>query len=538
MTQTEALAQFHSAIGVRAFAYVLAHPEEKIPDLLSGSSPISPAQVEVAGRLAAIQAQINSEIPEDQREWAARAYLYQLSGGKPLARLLHDHAAGRAEHQRPSSTAAEVIREIALDIYGSFLFPSELPDLPFRGPAFSGVATQAYYKHPDRRQLATLVMEDQKIAKIFYQPGDDFLGPSGQFISNAGLAGIIQLDTLLHSIFERAWGELPAGATPEDFSLAAADCFEKTRAVLIGEAKTVLTRIHFTGVLLPDDCVMELAEGRVRPTRPSEYQRAPQSLAGQLQASSESGEVTTIEYSGDIAFEVPFDYKFKIGAVAQEKLQQWWEQNLPGERIEQTVTRLRFALLMAVKREHRVQIIGSWQVTDDPLSGSSMSWSDTKNAGITPTRLTQSEVDSWGRWYERLKSPGIDKVQLALRRVLRAMSERRDPADVLIDSVIAWENLFGTKDGEPTFRITMCLATLLRDDPEERVQLRTELGKIYNLRSKIVHGSADLKPADVPQCDASLEIAIDAIKALIDQRPDILALPDGAQRSTNLLLGA
>ena len=115
-----------------------------------------------------------------------------------------------------------------------------------------------------------------------------------------------------------------------------------------------------------------------------------------------------------------------------------------------------------------------------------------------PTTLTQSEVDSWRLWYVRLSTGHIKRIDLALARILRAQGERREPSDVLIDSVIAWENLFGTKEGEPTFRVTMCLAALLEAETQARIELKRRLGKVYTLRSKVVHGSGvvrDLRPA-------------------------------------------
>jgi hypothetical protein len=53
----------------------------------------------------------------------------------------------------------------------------------------------------------------------------------------------------------------------------------------------------------------------------------------------------------------------------------------------------------------------------------------------------------------------------------------REPMDVFIDAVIAWESLFGTTEGEPTFRVTTCLAALLEDDPARRVELKSQLGR-------------------------------------------------------------
>lgn len=125
---------------------------------------------------------------------------------------------------------------------------------------------------------------------------------------------------------------------------------------------------------------------------------------------------------------------------------------------------------------------------------------------------------------------------LAISRVVRATGERRDAVDVLIDSVIAWENLFGTKDGEPTLRVTASLALLLEPDPAKRRAFRTELGKIYELRSKAVHGTSLPKQAEMPLCFRALDVAILAIRALIKERPDILAESDGGARSLRLIL--
>ncbi|MFC5911666.1 hypothetical protein, partial [Streptacidiphilus monticola] len=115
-------------------------------------------------------------------------------------------------------------------------------------------------------------------------------------------------------------------------------------------------------------------------------------------------------------------------------------------------------------------------------------------------------------------------------------AERREPSDVLIDSVIAWESLFGTKDGEPTFRVTMCIAKLLEGSVESRLALKARLGKIYSLRSKVVHGSGMIDQKEIPMCHEALDVAVRLLKVLIAERPDIITLADGAARSARLLL--
>jgi hypothetical protein len=82
------------------------------------------------------------------------------------------------------------------------------------------------------------------------------------------------------------------------------------------------------------------------------------------------------------------------------------------------------------------------------------------------------------------------------------------------------------------------MAVLLEDSFQARVLLKKKLTGIYSLRSKIVHGSRNLKAEEHPQCQEALDFAIKAVRLLASTRTDILELPDGAARSSALLLGA
>jgi hypothetical protein len=196
--------------------------------------------------------------------------------------------------------------------------------------------------------------------------------------------------------------------------------------------------------------------------------------------------------------------------------------------------------MLGVEREHRVQVVESWRCFDQPLSqGMSMSHRDPRQStGLRPVQLTEAEVTTWGEWYQRLNNSHVDRIDLALTRILRAASERRELSDMLIDSVIAWENLFGTQEGEPTLRVPACLAVLLEESFQSRKVLRKRLLDIYRLRSKVVHGNDELKRDEHPMCYEALDIAIRAVRVLVADRTDALALPDGRLRSEALLLGA
>jgi hypothetical protein len=78
---------------------------------------------------------------------------------------------------------------------------------------------------------------------------------------------------------------------------------------------------------------------------------------------------------------------------------------------------------------------------------------------------------------------------------------------------------------------------LLLERPfEARKDLKKRLGETYALRSKVVHGGGHLKESDYPRRQEALSIAIDAIRALVTERTELLELPDGAARSNALLM--
>ena len=244
-----------------------------------------------------------------------------------------------------------------------------------------------------------------------------------------------------------------------------------------------------------------------------------------------------ISYAGDIVFDFSYPYRAWIPRPSDD-VAAWLEKVPPPAEVDQAVLWLRMSLVLAVEREQRTHIVRTWEHINDPLAmGIGPSWRDPRwGRGLVPVEFTQIEIDAWARWYRLLRGPNVKRIELAISRVMKAVAERREPADVLIDSVIAWENIFGTPEGEPTFRVTTCLAKLLRDSIAERRVLRTELGKIYKMRSDVVHGNRSLVEADFQRCDFALDIAIDAVRTLVDRRPDLLAAGDGGSRSAAVLL--
>jgi hypothetical protein len=85
----------------------------------------------------------------------------------------------------------------------------------------------------------------------------------------------------------------------------------------------------------------------------------------------------------------------------------------------------------------------------------------------------------------------LTSAEVAVRRwVSDALVYREQPEDRLIDAAIAWEALFGSQNHDQlTVQLAFAMAWLLAPDEHvERAQIAKRAKKIYQLRSKLVHG--------------------------------------------------
>lgn len=142
-----------------------------------------------------------------------------------------------------------------------------------------------------------------------------------------------------------------------------------------------------------------------------------------------------------------------------------------------------------------------------------------------------AEIEEWARIVDRAHSASID---IAVKRLVSAISHRLDRSDALIDAVMVWENLLGTSS-EVTFRVSAALAKLLERDPEKRRSLRKQLSEIYGIRSRLVHGApiddAILRKA----CTEAIDVAVKALRASYNKGRDWLSLSSNERSDTILL---
>jgi hypothetical protein len=201
--------------------------------------------------------------------------------------------------------------------------------------------------------------------------------------------------------------------------------------------------------------------------------------------------------------------------------------------LDRAIDLVRLTLTLGLDRDPPVAVMPTWRLIADPTTVYSPSWS---MANPIPSAAQISSDDEVGleRWASIIDRHHHPSLGLAIRRTLGSIAMRQDPADGLVDAVIALENMFGTGQSEVGFRLSAALAWLLESEAEARVARQKAVTKLYNLRSKIVHGS-DVDPTKLySERMAASQLAVESLRKLFADWPELI--PEGDQRGKLLIL--
>jgi hypothetical protein len=374
----------------------------------------------------------------------------------------------------------------------------------------------------------------ERIADAVELPFASTASSSIYTVTSTGRGGGIQVGFAGPSIVNAAWRTAcltDAAPSLEKLISVLPPALESARRALKGKAVRVKGVYSFTGLTLPPDTVLELGWGRIRATRPSDHPEDVSDMTQRRTVSGSSG--VQITDAGEIILEADVGYRLYIrdaretgsGPAATSR-----------NELEQRVTQVRFALLLAVERDAVPVLVPTWSLFIEPISqGGSVGLSDPQSfAKRHPTALTDSEASAWRDWIRRLDTTDLSRFGVAPARLIRAVAERRDPFDSLIDAVICWESMFGG-DKEMTLRVSSAMARLLRPSGPERRASRKRLGEIYELRSRVVHGT-DTKRSLVQEASKeAISYAVEAFKFILADRRDLINM-SGTERSVTILM--
>jgi hypothetical protein len=525
--------------GSSLLAYLCAVEEEELIARLAGSGELRRASENVLqNELLPIAEHVAAEVAK--HPGLPPAYALQVLGnhhepaGTSVGNALR-LAAGGSLPQPPDSeqdAVADILLRLAVDQYPVFLAPS---DDPWRSMTIS------LFGHPLRPKLDTLVTADADLSQLF-RDDDPGLGRRGFVYTSLGgfsLQSVMFGEMMLRSAWESVSMSI-AQPTLHQLCQEVLRNLDIVRAAARGGTPAVRSLVAFTGITTEGERTVRTPWGDLRPLTDAERRAAPSSLEGAVSGTNPDGKQVTVSYAGEVVLDTELPYSL-LAQAENRPDSGTWPKLRGADELGHRLEAIQLSALLAIARPPGswVSVRPAWTWIADPLTyGRSISWWDPRSApAFMPYELRAPDCDELSRWCELIAHHRSPAIEIAIRRVISAAHARTAPADRLVDSVIAWENLFGTSEGEPRLRITAAMAWLLEVNPTSRESLQGRLKALYDARSNIVHGGVVHDRVVAEQANDAFGFAVKALGALFRDRPDVLALPDGAARSLRLILG-
>lgn len=533
------------ALGERFLCYALALTEESLIEWVSSGSSdrLEPRQRNALEYLDLILSTFPSETLENeyQRHFQLSDVLGRFVPDQDctIAVAIRSIASGGDSRQRDPSgdLVLDNLVRLASDLYPLLLLPR--PE-----QYISVVPGAAAFSHPARAEFEKAVLADSELATLFRHHSTEG-GHVGYVFSSTGHGGSTQLWMLSSQLVASSWVLASASSpsdppTVEDLLDSVRLSLSTLRKAVLGQRCLIPVRIGFAGVVLSNDDAIQLPWGRIRSRSTGDETLIPSHLDGKLIGQTHSGEEVTIDYRGDLTLDTEIELVLKVSDWDPQNMS--WPSGLPATntRLQEIIENCQLALMIS-DQERLTLVVPTWTHQFDPLSNQgffSPSRSQSQSTQLRPQTVEAAQAEAWASISAQLDAIPSGRIAVTRRRILQAAAERRDPNDVLVDAVIAWESMVGA-DSETVFRVSGAMAWLLEpSDTKARAALQREIKKIYGLRSSVVHGSGELSQADSATAPSrALELACGSILRLVTERGDLLQYKNVAERSNLLIMG-
>ncbi|WP_156045802.1 HEPN domain-containing protein [Herbidospora cretacea] len=389
--------------------------------------------------------------------------------------------------------------------------------------------THSFFDGTARPDFERAVLEDSALRRLVGVEKRDGRQVKARVKVNTGQSGTISMQELQNSILNSAYiyARMRSGLDIQGFKVALKNTFETLRRAATGKLTKIPVWIGFNNIAVPGR--VELPWGTVSPYGdPNSFEFVPRDARPSRGGEGSATLGFVLETTRDYQIEIDYDYQNESGEIR-------WPASM--ERAEHAMQRsceqTQLAFTLGIDRELPVACSRSWTLMSDPLSMTTGLSSHMQAAmPVDFYIVNDSEIYSLEHWAGLVHTASSEKVEIALRRLISATTERRNAVDGFVDAVVAWENIFaGTSQGELSFRICAAMSKLLEPDGEKRLALHKSLVAVYNSRSKVVHGAKELSHEEaVASRGYALDVLLRCLRMLYSDHPDLLADADRSKR--------
>lgn len=500
------------------------------------SSELTDHQLEVIQTLTLFAEAVSADPSDFSRSLVlGRVLEYNEASKTSIANTMRLHCGGSLTPLDSNDPVEEALLMLGRDVYAACLLPEQTGSM-MNQPIMS----IPVFRHPKAKEAAQAILADPALKKLF--PG----GPDPETYEGDGVdvhswvtwsngsGGTFQLVMLVSSLLGIGLNRLSATPTVDEYFEALRQVLSMSRSLANKKNTLVPVLIGLANVHLAEGKTVIFPGGKLRlPT------------AGDRRSFMNADNVTVV-LEVETHLKMVSVRHWEQGTADDQDMVERWEKNQPlFEKFQQELRRntdlARLSMLFASSGDNIIAPAEMATAVINPLAaGQSIGVSPFRHpvAAFGASTISLEAGAKIQEWAPKVaKHPG--SLDMAMRRLLSSVSTRLDPMDGFVDAVICWENMFGTGEGEVSFRVSGAIAKLLEpDDAAARKKLYDEVRDLYGIRSKLVHGSKEPKYQDaVTQRRRSVEIAIEALQRLYD-RPDVLNAGDSSVRGRMLLLGA
>ncbi|MFE1466597.1 hypothetical protein [Nocardiopsis dassonvillei] len=521
--------------GEEFIRYALALPEEG--DIMQLIPQANAQALEVLeGSTAQLLAEDGN--PVDFRLRATSYFSrFHESFGESLANFLHRLSGGEVEEiPTGNDPVVQSMRLLARDIW-----PVLMIKAPPEGPrTFWTTSTPGIIGNPRTNQACRDFLNDEHLSLLFpkaegEEGGSDHnkspIHTRAEWVINTGQSGTRYLISTLDSIIFYA----SVICRLNDGKLTQAGIMREIETS-VGTFRTLATKkpasvpalIGFSGVSLAEGLEsIKFSTGTLRSIRPFEVEflfSSPERISSVYQTTFPVQILSISASSPDGSFQ--FKEWDKLSSRVAEA----------HRSFQRGINYMRLSLLLGSEPGKPIATSEVSRFVMDPLQFGGLSGWSADQRSPKANVITAEKSDVVVRWHSLIRDKHPDSLNISMKRILSAVSERWDAMDAFIDAVIVWENIFGTRS-ETTFRVTGSMAKMLDSSGvEARAELQGELKKLYEARSRLVHGAKEL-PDDVMwnHRNRAIDVSLELLRKLYVERPDLLAM-NSEDRSKRVLL--
>lgn len=523
---------FVKNMGHKILAYILNISDQNALELTNGNFNLDENQLEVLKGFIQIcrQLRIQSIDQGDVDSLIMHSLPKIFRGERHLFNVWREQLGGKLLTIEVEDRVVNLASCLALELYPLFLIKPPRSRHHFTN-TFSHISS-ALYKLSAHKELFNEILKDDSLKKIFSNIGENDMDTTGYYMASTGRGGGIQLSVFPATLISNAYElmQLRGLISQEALLQAIEKVINMVRDVADGKTIHAPVFVGFHNLGLENIDLIDIEWGKIRGYNPEMLDLIPQ----EARPSNLGGENKTLGF----ILESEYPYKVDFSPLNEDEKCVWPpELEQVRSKLDNAKENLSLIFALAIERDPPVGINVAWTLIVDPMSpGTNISWSNRPRSPMPYYLLSSDSSESVKYWSSIITFSNDEKIRIAIRRILSSINERANPIDGFVDSIIAWENLFGA-NAELSYRISISISKLLEASFEDRLKLQKEIVDFYNDRSNIVHGLKEISYEDAEQKrNRCLQIALLSLRELYKNHPELIKDTKSADRSKKLAL--